>query len=190
MKKIFVPGRALVMHLAMACNNEQKTDSTEVAEEKNEQKADSSNMGNDMEKDADFLVNAASGGLMEVELGQYAATNAASASVKEFGQRMVTDHSKANEELKALAAQKNITIPSTPGEDHQEHITSLKAKKGADFDKDYMDMMVKDHDEDVSKFEKMANDAKDPDIKAFAAKTLPVLKEHQQMAKRIHDGMK
>ncbi|TDH19971.1 DUF4142 domain-containing protein [Segetibacter sp. 3557_3] len=190
MKKIFMPLMALTLSFAVACNSEQKTDSTEVAEEKNEQKADSSNMGDKMEDDHEFMVEAASGGLMEVQLGTLASQNAASAKVKQFGQTMVKDHTKANEELKALAAKKNITIPPTPGSDHQKHIDELKAKKGAEFDKDYMSMMVKDHEEDVRNFEEAANNAKDPEIKAFAAKTLPTLKQHHQMAETIHNGLK
>ena len=183
---------AISLMFASACNDAEKKekDSTEIAEEKNEQKADSANMGEKMEDDHEFMVEAASGGLMEVELGQLAAQNASSAKVKEFGQRMVKDHSKANEELKSLAAQKNITIPSTPGEKHQNHINDLKEKKGADFDKVYMRMMVEDHEEDVKKFEDVANNAKDAEIKAFASKTLPVLKEHHQMSKSIKDGLK
>ena len=190
MKKWLLPIMAISLMFAVACNNNDKTDSTEIAEEKNEQKADSANMGEKMEDDHEFMVEAASGGLMEVELGQLAAQNASSAKVKEFGQRMVKDHSKANEELKSLAAQKNITIPSTPGEKHQNHINDLKEKKGADFDKVYMRMMVEDHEEDVKKFEDVANNAKDAEIKAFASKTLPVLKEHHQMSKSIKDGLK
>ena len=103
---------------------------------------------------------------------------------------MVKDHSKANEELKALAASKNITIPTTPGEKHQKHIDDLKNKKGADFDKDYIKMMVDDHEEDISKFEKEGNNGNDAQIKAFAAGKVPTLKHHLEMAKSINDAMK
>ena len=127
---------------------------------------------------------------MEVELGKIAATNASSAKVKEFGKMMVTDHTKANTELKAVAAMKNITIPTTPNEKHQKHIDELKAKKGADFDKDYVEMMVDDHKEDISKFETEANNGKDADVKAFASKTLPVLNKHLQHVQTVKDGMK
>jgi putative membrane protein len=190
MKKILLPLMALSLLVTTSCNNAEQNDSAEVAEERNEQKADSANLGDNMENAMDFAVEAASGGLMEVELGKLAATNAASPKVKEFGQTMVKDHGKANEELKALAAQKNISIPSTPGEKHQSHIEELKTKKGADFDKAYMSMMVEDHEEDINKFEKASQNDKDADIKAFASKTLPVLRQHHEMAKTINDGLK
>lgn len=193
MKRIFVPVLALVLTLSVGCNNantDEKTDHVEMAENANEQKAENAGLGEQVEDDHEFMVAAASGGLMEVELGKMASDNAASAQVKQFGRSMVTDHGKANEELKALAAKKNITIPAMPGNDHEEEINDLKTKKGADFDKAYMNLMVKAHNEDVNKFEEAANGAKDPEIKAFAAKTLPVLKQHHEMAKKINDGLK
>lgn len=190
MKKLFMPLVALSFLFAVSCNNAETKDSTEAAEEANEQKMEAANAGEKMEDDNEFMVEAASGGLMEVELGKLAATNGASAQVKEFGAKMVTDHGQANEELKALAAQKGITIPSTPGADHQKHIDDLREKRGADFDKAYMSMMIDDHEKDVKNFEEASNDSKDADIKAFAAKTLPVLKQHHEMAKTIKDGLK
>jgi len=143
-----------------------------------------------MADDRDFVMEAASGGLMEVTLGNLAKTNAASAQVKEFGAMMVTDHTKANNELKAVAAKKNITLPETPMEKQQKHIDELKTKKGADFDKAYVDLMVDDHKEDVSKFQDEANKGNDADVKAFAAKTLPVLQKHLDHIQKIQDATK
>lgn len=160
-----------------------ETDTTEVAEEQNEETIAS----DEKQDDAEFMVKAASGGLMEVELGKMAQEKAASQRVKDFGKMMVEDHQKANQELKALAAQKNITLPTAPGEDHQEHINKLAEKSGTEFDEEYMQLMVKDHQEDVDLFEEAAQDAQDADVKAFAAKTLPVLKNHHQMAGQIKD---
>ena len=192
MKKVKLSVSFIALLFAVACNNaENKSkDSVEVAEKANEHKADSLHHGNRMEDDQEFMVKAASGGLMEVELGKLAAQKATNAQVKEFGQKMVADHTKANAELKALAAQKNITIPTTPGEDHQEHINKLKNKTGAEFDRDYIDLMVDDHKEDVEKFEKAANNANDPDIKAFASKQVPILKQHLERARTIKDNRK
>lgn len=168
----------------VACDSpKNQTDSTEIAEKQNEEKLAS----DDAQDDAGFMVKAASGGMMEVELGRLAQQKASSQRVKEFGQMMVNDHSKANEELKALAAKKNIVLPSTPGDEAQEHISDLTKLSGAEFDKKYMKLMTKDHQEDVSLFEKAAEDAKDPEVKAFAAKTLPVLKNHHQMAEQLHE---
>ena len=140
--------------------------------------------------DQTFVLDAASGGLMEVDLGKMTATNASSAKVKEFGKMMVTDHTKANNELKAIAAKKNITVPPAPAAKEQANIDELKAKKGADFDQAYVDMMVTDHKEDISKFEDEAKNGKDPDVKAFASKTLPVLNKHLQHIQMIQSGMK
>ncbi len=189
MRKIVLPLMFFCLTFAIGCNEAQKKDSTEVAEEKNEKKQDSTKTEK-MEDDQDFLVKAASGGLMEVELGKIAAQNASSAKVKAFGQRMVKDHSKANDELKAIASAKNISIPATPGEDHQKHIDNLNAKKGAEFDKDYIDMMVDDHQEDIKDFEKEANDGKDANIKAFAQSKVPILKQHLEMAKAAKNAVK
>ena len=199
MKKILVP-LVITVTVLLACNNSDNKDSVEAAKDANEQKTDSagSNTTNATttaapvdKDDQDFLVKAASGGLMEVQLGQMTAQKATNAAVKNFGQMMVSDHSKANDELKALAARKNITIPTTPGEDEMKHINKLNdSKTGRDFDKDYMAMMVDDHKEDVRKFEKAANDCKDPDIKAFAAKYVPTLKQHLDSAQAIRDKIK
>lgn len=133
--------------------------------------------------DQEFLTKAGEGGLSEVALGQLAASKATSADVKAFGNQMVTDHGKANDELKTLAQQKNFTLPSGPGKEGEEVSTKLSAKSGKDFDKAYIDDMVEDHEKDVKEFEKASKDASDPDIKAWAAKTLPTLQHHLQMAK-------
>ena len=135
--------------------------------------------------DAEFAVAATSGGMMEVELGNYAQQNAASQRVKDFGAMMVKDHTKAGDELKSIATAKNITLPVTPGKDAQKDMTDLMKKKGADFDKAYMNMMLSDHKKDVKEFEKAAKDCKDPEIKSFAVKTLPVLIIHLDSCKAI-----
>jgi putative membrane protein len=192
MKKIFVLLAAA--SFAIACNNDAKTDSVENAEKQNDKKDSGVTvLGIDTDStsgDKDFMVKAASGGLLEVELGKLAQTNGSSAAVKDFGKMMVMDHTKANTELVTLAKAKNITVPSVPGEDAQKHIDELKAKNGAEFDKAYVDLMVDDHKEDIDEFGKAADDAKDADIKALAAKTLPTLKEHLTKIQAIKDGMK
>lgn len=143
-----------------------------------------------MAADKAFIMDAASGGLMEVELGKTTSVNASSAKVKAFGQMMVTDHTKANTELKAVAAKKDITVPPAPAQPQQDHINDLKTKKGAEFDQAYVDMMVDDHKEDISKFENEANNGKDADVKAFATKTLPVLRKHLVAIQALQSGMK
>ena len=135
--------------------------------------------------DQKFVMEAAMGGMAEVELGRLATERAANADVKAFGQKMVDDHSKANEELKAIATQKSIMLPVELGPKHKAMKNQLSKLNGAAFDRAYVNMMVKDHVKDVSEFEKAANTAKDADIKGFASKTLPTLQEHLQMIKDL-----
>ena len=169
-----------------ACNSSSNDESQEAAKDSTEANIDamamSDSAANAMKDDAEFVMEAADGGMMEVEMGKLAASKAISADVKKFGQMMVDDHTQANNELKALATQKNITISTLLTDKHRKMVDDLSAKTGKDFDKKYMDMMVDDHKEDVDKFEKAAEQSNDPDIKAFAAKTLPTLKHHLQMA--------
>lgn len=145
--------------------------------------------GGEQQSDEDFVKEAASGGLMEVELGRYAQQNATNPRVKNFGAMMVKDHSKANEELRSIATSKNITMPAAMMDKQQNTVNDLQ-KKGADFDKEYMKEMVDDHEKDVDKFQKMAENGKDPDLKAFAAKTVSILLMHQDSAKSIRDALK
>ncbi|HEX4456432.1 MAG TPA: DUF4142 domain-containing protein, partial [Polyangia bacterium] len=102
--------------------------------------------------------------------------------VKKFGKKMVTDHTKANNELKKLAKKKSLNLPTAMTADQKTTYDRLAAMKGADFDTAYMDAMVKDHDEDVADFKKEADGGQDADLKAWAGKTLPVLQTHDDMA--------
>lgn len=136
-----------------------------------------------------FLAEAAQGGMAEVELGKLAATKAQDAEVKKFAQMMVDDHSKANAELKTLAAKKNLTLPTDVGSSHKSTMDELKALTGADFDKAYVEAMVDDHETDVAAFKDQAEDSTDPDVKAFAAKTLPTLQKHLDAIKAIQAKM-
>jgi putative membrane protein len=174
----------------MACNNRPKTDSSKDTD-KNAMLVENAKVeGQDNEQgDQGFLNEAASGGMMEVELGRYAQENAVNPRVKNFGAMMVRDHSKANDELKSLASSKSLTLPSSMDEKHMNKVNELKGKTGADFDKEYMKEMVDDHEKDVDEFRKQSENAKDADIKAFAAKTLPILQTHQDSAKAIRDAL-
>lgn len=136
-------------------------------------------------QDHKFVMEAAMGGLMEVELGRVAAAQGASDAVKQFGQRMVDDHSKANTELMTLAASKGMTLPTELDEKHKAQVAKLSALSGAEFDRAYAKMMLSDHNKDVKEFQKQSARASDPDIKAFAAKTLPTLQEHLQMVRTL-----
>lgn len=167
-----------------ACTNDnksEKADTAEIAEDTNEARFDDTKL----EDDSEFMVTAASGGLMEVKLGELAKTNALNQSVKDFAKQMASDHTQVNAELAALATQKNISIPVAPSDKHQKHIDDLSSKTGKDFDKAYMDLMVEDHEEDIDLFEKQAEHGKDADIKTLASGKIATLKHHLEMAKGI-----
>jgi putative membrane protein len=139
--------------------------------------------------DNDFLKEAAIGGMSEVELGKLAASKATNPQVKSFGQMMVTDHSKANDELKALAAKKNIQLPTEPDAKHKATLSEMQSKSGADFDRYYVTDIIEDPEKDVAAFETKSQNATDPDIKAWAAKTLPTLKKHLETIRSVQAKM-
>ena len=135
--------------------------------------------------DRQFIKKAAQGGLAEVELGKLATEKAASPEVKQFGQRMVDDHGKANDQLKQVASQKGITVPEKLNDKDAATKTRLEKLSGKAFDRAYMQDMVADHTKDVSEFRTESKSAKDPDVKSFASQTLPTLKDHLKEAKSI-----
>ena len=172
--------------MQIAYNSAANTNATSGMSNTTNSMANSSSAGND----TDFMKEAAIGGMAEVELGRLAATKAVNAEVKKFGQMMVEDHSKANADLKALASKKNVTLPTDVDAEKKSTMEELRGKNGASFDQEYVEEMVDDHEEDVAAFEKQAQNATDPDVKAFAAKTLPVLKKHLDAIKAIQAKMK
>ena len=128
-------------------------------------------------KDRTFIHKAAKGGMMEVAMGRLAEQNAQSDDVKSFGKRMVTDHSKANDELKSIAAQKGVKLPS---KEPTEKWSSDKA---------YINMMVKDHEKDLAEFQEEASTGTDPDVKKFAEDTAKVVQEHLDLAKQTQSKL-
>lgn len=191
MKKISLAlAIALATFTMYSCGDGDKAkDPKEVATETNDTKEDANALGVS-EDDSKFLVFAADGGMTEVEASKLAQSMGTSKQVKEFSDQMIKDHTMAGNELKSLAATKNVTLPATVGEDHQKAINELSNKKGADFDKAYVNMMVDNHQETVDKFKDASENAKDADIKAFATKTLPTLQGHLDHVKALKDGMK
>jgi putative membrane protein len=135
--------------------------------------------------DRQFMDKAAQGGMAEVELGQLAQQNGQSQDVKDFGKRMVTDHSKANDQLKQLASQKGVSLPTSLNSKDQATKDKLSKLQGAAFDKAYMKDMVMDHKKDVAEFQKASTSAKDPELKSWAGETLPTLQSHLQEAEKI-----
>ena len=132
--------------------------------------------------DRAFVREAAIGGMAEVELGNLAKEKASSDDVKSFGDRMVTDHGKANDELKQWASQNNVTLPTQLDAKHKATKDRLSKLSGAAFDKAYMKDMVADHKQDVAKFRSESKTAHNPDLKAWAGKTLPTLEDHLKLA--------
>jgi putative membrane protein len=175
-----------------------KPDAVQEAQQTNEAKIDSTALGNsgqdaaikdDKEYDSKFMTKAASGGILEVALGKEVAQRATTPEAKQAAQMMVTDHTKANDALKALAARKNITLPASLGDDQKKVFDDVLAKKGADLDKEYVKEMVKDHQEDIKEFTDASAKAGDPEIKALAAKTVPVLQMHLAMFEKLQTAM-
>jgi len=173
-----------------ACKNN-KHDSVSKADSLNKLKDTTRSLSIAVERaDAEFTVKAASGSMAEVELGKMAQQKGMSKQVKNFGAMMITDHSKINDLIRALAVTKNISIPKAPGADEQKVISKLSGKSGKDFDKAYIDGMIYDHKADIRLFETAAKKCRDPDVKSFAAKTLPILQEHLDAISAIKDSMK
>jgi len=152
--------------------------------------ANSTNMNNAVSSTSDqFMTEAAQGGMMEIALGKLAATKSQNPEIKAFGQRMVADHGKAGEELKAIAAKKKITLPTEMAGGAKETADRLSKLSGAEFDKEYVKLMVDDHNEDLEAFEDQ-QDSTDADLKAFADKYTPIIKSHYDTIKAISDKMK
>lgn len=135
--------------------------------------------------DKEWVTTAGMAGLAEVEMGNLALQKAQNADVKAFAQRMVTDHTKSNEELQQLVTAKGLTLPAQLDGEHKAGVDHLTGLSGAEFDKAYMQHMVADHDKAVAHFTSGSTNAEDADIKGFAAKSLPVLQEHATLAKTV-----
>lgn len=141
------------------------------------------------EAGATFLRKAAVGGIMEVEAAKIAQKSASSQQVKDFAAKMLEDHTRANNELKAFSVKKKVITPDALPAEDQIHLDEMKKLKGAEFDKHYMGMMVTDHEKTVALFkEGVAN--KDLGLKEWATKTLAVIEKHDEMAKTINSTLK
>ena len=174
-----------VAALAMACAPAVTFAQTTPAAEK--RAADKSAMPS---SDKKFVTEALKGGMAEVELGKLATEKASNDAVKQFGQRMVDDHGKAGEELKKIAQDKGIETPTALDSKHQKLRDRLAKLSGPQFDRAYVDEMVKDHRKDVKEFQREAEKAKDPDVKSFASKTLPTLQDHLKQIESLQTQVK
>ncbi len=136
--------------------------------------------------DNKFLKDAAIGGMIEVELGKLALQRASSDAVKQFAQKMVDDHTKANEELKQVASKANINVPEGLDSKQQSRVDKLSKFSGTEFDRAYIKDQLKDHQQDVKEFQNEAENGNQEEVKKFASKILPTLQEHLSMAKDLN----
>jgi putative membrane protein len=176
----------------ISCANQPADDSKKQADSTNTANIDSAKLKDtsavhpvhmaDLKPDADFAVAAADGGMLEVALGKMAMKKGSSSAVRKLGALMVTDHSKANLELNALADEKHIAIPATMSEKCQKAINDLEQKNANNFNKDYVDLMIKDHKDDIDEFKKEAEKGNDTRISGWAKNKIPVLEHHLMMA--------
>lgn len=178
-----------------ACNSGNNSNSVDSAQNINDSMLpDSNSMNNDTismstapvsQEDADWAAKVANANMTEIELSKVAQDKATSQRLKDFAGMMVTDHTKAGDQLKQLAATKNITLPANLDGKSQDMLDKLNKKSGKDFDKAYTDDMLDGHKDAVDAFQKGSNNLQDADLKSFATQTLPTIQMHQDSIKAI-----
>jgi len=170
----------------VSCKNDKQEDPAEVAEDQNEQKFDDTAQDH-LEDDSEYVLLAAEVDMKEIELGKLAQQKGMDAEVKAFGKMMVDQHTAASAKTKALASSKNISLPTATTDKVKEALEDLNKKSGKDFDESYIDMMVDGHEKTISKMEKASENAKDADIRMWAADMLPTLRTHLDHAKKLDE---
>jgi len=200
--RIFSSFAALAMAALLSCqgtssdnNNKDSTAAINSAPDTSMAQGDQNMNNNNASTTVDentgaFMTKAAGAGNAEVEIGQLAQQKASNERVKNFAQMMVTDHSKANDDLKAIARQKNVTLPEGMDAEHQHHKDDLDKKSGAAFDKAYIKMMIDGHKKVIDEFEKASKDVTDSDVKNFATQKLPTIRMHLDSAQAIQKALK
>jgi len=138
--------------------------------------------------DRKFLTSAAEGGLAEVQMGQLAQQKGTTPAIKNFGQELVTDHSKANSELQQVASSVGVTLPTQPNAQQKAQYDKLSKMSGAQFDHAFVNYQIKDHEKDIAEFQREAKTGSNPAVKNFAAQTVPALQKHLQTARQIAAG--
>lgn len=176
----------------IACSSQSK-DSKELADSINSSK-DTATSTSDIitvrENEAEFATNAADASLAEINFANLAISKTNNQEIKAYANMMLKDHGTANDELMALAKSKNVTLPAAMSAEHQKRREELNSKSGADFDKAYAKMMEENHVKVLAFMEHQARKGTDPDLKAFAAKTVPVINAHLNAIRKIKDGLK
>lgn len=185
MKTISTLSLALIAILFLStCGTKDGGDSKEFAEDQNEEKFEDNNKA---ENDAEFVVDAADGGMFEVQAAELAIKSASSDEVKKFAEMVLKDHSTANTELKAIAEKKNITLPVALSDDKQKKYDDLADKAGEEFDEAYCKLMVDDHEKDIKEFKRQAEKGEDPELKSWAAEKVTTLEHHLVTAEEMED---
>ncbi len=179
----------VAFELLQACHSPSNKENTKLADSLNTVKDTTATVGVEKTDEA-FAVEAARGSMGEIVLGKLAQQKGQDKRVKNFGTMMINDHAKINKEMKALAASKKITLPTAPGNDEQIVIDNLSKKTGKDFDKAFIKDMIEDHKNDIKAFENASSKCADPDIKAFAAKLLPIFHNHLDAINTINGSLK
>lgn len=159
------------------------TDPTEVAEDQNDEKFDEKKE----EKDAEFVVHAVDGGMLEVQLAELTMKNAASEDVKKYAEMIMNDHNTANTELADLAKTKNITLPIALSDENRKKYNDLAEKSGEDYEKAYCKLMVDDHEADIKEFKEEAENGADGELKTWASGKVPTQEHHLSRAKEISE---
>jgi putative membrane protein len=145
----------------------------------------SETVAQEIRNDLPFLQEAASANMLEIRLGQLAQTKASNPAVKQFGQRMVTDHGRLQQELGSLTSRNKVALTATLNSDHAEQLSHLQTLSGTQFDQDYMSLMIQDHQTDVANFENQSRNADSPQVRDLAARSLPILQQHLDLARQV-----
>jgi putative membrane protein len=169
-----------------SCKDKAPDDTKEAAEQIN----DSNLNGKSAEKNAQYAVDAYSSGLMEIEISKYAKEKSVDANVKSLAETMIEAHTKANAELKQIAAQKNVALAQDLSDDQKDKLNTLTKKEGADLDEYYAEKLVSDHKDAVDLFEKASEKEEDADFKNFFTTKLPEIRHHLEMSKELENKVK
>ncbi|WP_224995452.1 DUF4142 domain-containing protein [Cesiribacter sp. SM1] len=192
MKMNIIVAGIFCLSLAAACNPDRRTAQNEGYQDTTATDQETVAIGEEGRIDdntREFVNEAASSSMMEVELGKLAQEKANNQQVKDFGGMMVQDHSQANERLKSIAQNKNIQVPSTMMEKHQQQVDRLRNLSGQEFDQEYVNLMVEAHEEDISKFEDKQGDVQDQELRQWVDNTLPTLRTHKEQIDQIKNSM-
>lgn len=192
MKNLLFLLYSIAFTVMIACNSQQK-DAKQLADSINDAKDTATNTADIItvrENEAEFATNAADAGLTEIDFANLAISKTSNEQIKAYANMMLKDHGIANDELMALAKSKNITLPLTMSNANQKRRDELNKKTGADFDKKYVAIMEEDHVKVLAFMEHEARTGTDPDLKAFASKTVPVINSHLNAIRKIKETLR